>query len=235
VEIARLHDDHQQHTALIERLHLDVGQRDHRVEALTLTVAERTQEVHYLEQGVRDARAELEKVLASRSWQMTKPLRFLRRNTVPHLNKGLRKSISDVARWCWYNVPASVQSKQRFKNAVFSNLPSLLGGTAAFRNWANTRASHQRDELSRPSEDAAGRAARSEDYVPLLDAKRGLRSPAGMCAPGCEIGQADLLLPAAISFDPGERLLVGQGIHRVVQRASVTGAIHGPLPAARPR
>jgi hypothetical protein len=141
-DLERLQQQLLEHAAVIERLHLDVGHRDRRIEALTHSVAERAIEVRYLQQGVKDARGELEKVLASKSWQLTKPLRFLRRNTLTRLNRTLRKTGSDVSRWCWYNAPVQSHVKQRFKGFVFSNFPTVFRGTVAYRSWTNFTASH---------------------------------------------------------------------------------------------
>ena len=47
--------------------------------------------------------------------------------------------------------------------------------------------------------------------------------------------KADRVLPAAVPSDPGERRLVGQGVHRVAQRRARATAVRGPHSAAAAR
>jgi glycosyltransferase involved in cell wall biosynthesis len=100
-----------------------VDERDGQIANVTQAVVERDGYISHLEN-------QLNTILSSNSWRLTKPLRFLRRNRT-----WARKLLLDMARRTWRVIPLSIQSKQNLKNLIFKSLPLLFRHNQVYRNW----------------------------------------------------------------------------------------------------
>ncbi|MFZ3221863.1 MAG: glycoside hydrolase family 99-like domain-containing protein, partial [Rugosibacter sp.] len=111
-----------------------VSERDEQISSLNQAVAERDGQIAALNQVVIDARNELEQMLASKSWLITKPLRFARRKAVrPFI--ALRRALSDNGRALWRELPMSSESKRKLKEWLFKTLPWAFRWSKAYQAW----------------------------------------------------------------------------------------------------
>ncbi|MDX1722555.1 MAG: glycoside hydrolase family 99-like domain-containing protein [Pseudomonas sp.] len=125
----------------------------------------------HLSQQLAQTNAQLARILSSKSWVLTKPLRFLRRSLMTRPYWLIRRLLSNGAHATWHSLPFPVDAKQRFKNALFKGLPFVFRRTQAYRSWQNFTApiSHN---LPTPSSAIAPPspllAPASAEYIPLL-------------------------------------------------------------------
>lgn len=80
---------------------------------------------------------QLDGILNSKSWKLTRPLRVIRRNVVAPAYRTLRRNLSHWARQGWQKLPLSTVAKQKIKAQVFRAFPFLLRSTVSYRAWAN--------------------------------------------------------------------------------------------------
>jgi glycosyltransferase involved in cell wall biosynthesis len=116
---------------------------------------------------ITDLQAQLNEILQSKSWALTKPFRHLRRVLARRRAALLRTQLSDGARRAWRALPFSIQGKQRLKNGLFTAAPFLFRRTRVYQNWRHFRHSMVSDlqcRLGTASDQPA------EPYVPLLEA-----------------------------------------------------------------
>ena len=119
---------------------------------------------------------ELNVIYSSNSWLLTTPLRFFRRSLITRPYWFLRKISSDFGHWCWHQLPAPVQAKQKFKSALFGNMPFFFRWSQAYRSWKNfNAASDASPPEAKPQ--LSGQAVKNtpsqepiDEYVPLLEA-----------------------------------------------------------------
>jgi glycosyltransferase involved in cell wall biosynthesis len=145
------------HEAQILELHHAVGARDSQIAALKHEV--RTQ----LEQ--------IETMMQSSSWRLTKPLRALRRGLPIGSSPVLRGMLSDRARQVWRHLPMSVSKKQKLKSAIFQGVPFLFRHTLAYRTWVNCQSSETRAGLPALQVPQRANVLEPVPYVPLLQAE----------------------------------------------------------------
>ncbi len=119
----------------IVALNQTVAERDEQIVALNQTVAERDEQIVALNQNIQIISGELEQLLTSKSWYITKPLRFFRRNMMSRPYFVVRSKLSDSLRWCWYQLPISQQFKQKVKGSLFRVFPFVFTKTQAYRSW----------------------------------------------------------------------------------------------------
>lgn len=133
-------------------------------------VGARDQQVAALKHEVRTQADQLNGMLQSKSWRLTRPLRGVRRNLTGGAPT-LRGVASDQARQLWRYLPLSVSNKQKLKGAIFQRLPFLFRHTLAYRSWANGQRGDAR--IVSPAILAPQRENVLEPvtYVPLLQAK----------------------------------------------------------------
>lgn len=85
-------------------------------------------------QNAQNLHAEIERLHASLSWRLTRPLRGFRRHyRSPHIL--LRALISETSRALWQSIPGSTADKQKLKGKVFSFTGPLLQHTKAYQDW----------------------------------------------------------------------------------------------------
>jgi glycosyltransferase involved in cell wall biosynthesis len=146
-----------------------VAERDSQIASLSQALAERDSQIGSLNQGVHDARRELEQVLASKSWQLTKPLRFARRVAVSRPHQATRRVISDNSRALWRNLPVSFESKRRLKDFLFGTFPFAFRWSQAYRAWVGFNSPADYSASGKSPDSQVGLV--DSVYVPLLDAK----------------------------------------------------------------
>lgn len=124
-----------------------VAERDRQIADLSQAAVERERQIAELKQQLLAINDQVNTILASNSWRLTKPFRAIRRNLVDRSYRFVRRVISDSTRWIWRNLPLSVQKKQRLKSALFRRLPFVFGWTQAYRSWKSFGADEVRNEF----------------------------------------------------------------------------------------
>ena len=149
-------------------LNQTVAERDDQLVSLNQTVAERDGQLVGLCQAVSERDRHINEILKSKSWVLTKPLRYLRRNLLSRPNATARKYLSDGARQVWRNLPLKLQNNQMLRHLAFSNLPIFFKHTQAYKSWV----SFQSSIVSRTYSTYGGKLAvePTDQYVPLLKA-----------------------------------------------------------------
>jgi len=167
-EIAELH------VAVASRDEQTVGltqtlvRRDEQIMALTQAAVERERQIAELKQQLLAINDQVNTILASNSWRLTKPFRAIRRNLVDRSYWFVRRVISDSARWIWQHLPLSIQRKQKLKTTLFRRLPFVFGWTQAYRSWKSFGADEV-IESCLPGQDALrGDEAVRNEFVPLF-------------------------------------------------------------------
>lgn len=111
---------------------LQLGADSHQ---LNTELQQKNQKLDGLENRVIDLERELDKILNSSSWKITKPLRFLRRVLHGRVLKFLIGKLGNVARIAWHRLPFSIEFKLKAKAALFTRLPFLFSWSQAYRSW----------------------------------------------------------------------------------------------------
>lgn len=81
---------------------------------------------------------ELKRIVSSKSWRMTAPLRSIRRS-MNLLYSLYRQVSSNLSRWIWRCLPISMQSKMASKDMLFKKFPFLFGHTLAYSAWQSNK------------------------------------------------------------------------------------------------
>jgi glycosyltransferase involved in cell wall biosynthesis len=151
-------------------LNQTVAEHETQIGDLNQRVAERDGQIFWLNQAVRDARRELEQVLASRSWRITKPLRFARRVAVSQPYAAFRRAVSNGSRALWHALPMSFDTKGKLKGYIFGSFAWMFRWSRAYQAWESFNAPITPARVT--SRIAALRPAMNHgEYVPLLDGK----------------------------------------------------------------
>jgi GT2 family glycosyltransferase len=152
----------------ITSLNQSVAERDNQITSLNQSVAERDNQITSLNQGIADARRELAQVLASKSWRITKPLRFSRRVALSKPYIATRRALSDNSRALWRALPISYERKRSLKGFLFKISPWIFRWSKAYQAWNAFNAPVN----YAPMPDAADRQPRESagEYVPLIKA-----------------------------------------------------------------
>lgn len=169
----QLHQEHQ-HT---QEEHQRTQQKaDHLGDQLGLIQSQHELEKnngHHLHHQLAQANAQLARILNSKSWLLTEPLRFLRRSMISKPYWFIRRALSNAAHAAWYRLPLPTEAKQRFKDALFKGLPFLFRWSQAYRTWQNFTAAINYIPPAH-STIATGptqlQVPVSADYIPLLQA-----------------------------------------------------------------
>ena len=78
--------------------------------------------------------AQLNAILSSKSWQLTKPMRFIQRNAFSKLSN-LRVLLARALRRIWTRMPIAAGRKDSLKRLAFTRAPYLFRSTNAYRSW----------------------------------------------------------------------------------------------------
>ena len=148
----------------ITDLHQVVAERDGQIVNLYQVVAERDGQIAFLV-------AERANILASTSWKITKPLRFIRRGLEQKLYRPIRKKLSDALRKAWLRLPLAIKYKRLLKHGLFKRLPFVFGWSQAYRSWTAMNApSETYSELIENQGTFFTPELTRNTYVPLLQA-----------------------------------------------------------------
>ncbi|WDT76124.1 MAG: glycoside hydrolase family 99-like domain-containing protein [Candidatus Manganitrophus sp.] len=163
-QIARLNEVVAERDGQIARLNEVVAERDGQIARLNEVVAERDGQIINII-------AERDRIVHSRSWRLTKPLRDFRFHLLNRLYHFIRCIVSGMARRIWLNVPLSARRKQVLKYKLFSRLPYIFRWSTAYRSWEALNAPS--DEMNGLSIDKTSQPVFEPSpgaYVPLLHA-----------------------------------------------------------------
>jgi O-antigen biosynthesis protein len=100
-------------------------------------IVERDSQIIALKQNFAVIGRELNQVYSSNSWQLTKPLRIMRRVAISFPLQTLRGKLSDVSRYLWQRLPISAKSKQLIKGCLFGKFPLAFRWSVAYQAWVN--------------------------------------------------------------------------------------------------
>jgi O-antigen biosynthesis protein len=163
----------------VASLNQAVAERDGQIASLNRAVAERdgqiaegTEQTENLHKAVLEAEKQFSLVISSKSWRLTKPLRFFRRgfsNGVIGLPY-VRKVVSACARAIWTCIPLSILQKRTLKSLLFKHLPVCFRWSRAYQQWKGLIETYPGDPLIHSS---GGKKSFPEKvtYVPLLQGK----------------------------------------------------------------
>ena len=127
-QIANLNQVMAGRDAQIANLNQVMAEKINLIDNLNQAVAERNDRIVHID-GL------LDEILRSKSWQFTKPLRYIRRNLLNRPYLSFRRSLSVGAHRGWNRLPISLQGKRKLKNYLFKSLPLVFGRTEAYRRW----------------------------------------------------------------------------------------------------
>jgi glycosyltransferase involved in cell wall biosynthesis len=125
--------------AEIKQLAVALEERNREIGGLNPAVAERDQQVAELKRAIRQREAHIAALYSTRSWRLTAPLRFVSR-ALTGLRSGFRAALSLAAREIYRLTPLPLPIKMWIKAALFITAAPLLRRTAAYRDWAASRA-----------------------------------------------------------------------------------------------
>ena len=123
----------------------------------------------HLEQGVKDARRELAQLLASNSFQLTKPFRYIRRLFISEPYNILRRSFSKNIRVAWRALPITNEKRAATKALLFENFPIIFKSSKAYQDWREAYA--QKVSVSQFKELTFNTTENGEEYVPLTSSE----------------------------------------------------------------
>jgi glycosyltransferase involved in cell wall biosynthesis/ubiquinone/menaquinone biosynthesis C-methylase UbiE len=152
-------------------LNQSVSQYEGQINDLKQYVTERSDQIAALDQRVADVKRELEVVLGSKSWQLTKPLRFFRRLFAAQPNMEVRSLVSRKSRLLWRKLPFTFESKQRFKNSLFRTFPIVFRWSTAYQAWASLSLPFYTAATNKKLKRRTSVTGDVDVYVPLLIAK----------------------------------------------------------------
>jgi len=176
----------------IKSLNQAITERDTQIHNMNKTADDHERQIKSLDQAITELyrkissindereklRFELDMMIGSNSWGITKPLRFLRRSLISRPYSLFRKYLSDCSRWCWYRLPISVKNKQKLKYFLFGNLFFFLRWTKAYRSWKKfieplgPTSNEETTQLQNPTlQCTSHKAEQIDEYVPLTDEK----------------------------------------------------------------
>ncbi len=91
-------------------------------------------ELQNIRRQLDDIRRQLDDILNSKSWFITKPIRFANR-LLSRQSARLQPAVSSVLRMLWEKAPLSIDLKIKTKSHLFSNFPFIFKRSKAYRNW----------------------------------------------------------------------------------------------------
>ena len=124
----------------ITKINQTLSEREGQITKVNQALSEREEQNRNLRQELEILKNEFDRIIRSKSWIITKPIRFLRRCLISRPYCFSRKMFSEFSHWCWHHLPASTQNKQKFKSSLFGNFPFIFSWTQAYHNWRNFNA-----------------------------------------------------------------------------------------------
>jgi GT2 family glycosyltransferase len=178
-ELARLKQELTRRSGELDKLEAALNSRENEIASVKQKLVESAGEINSMRQelSVREKQIEeyarrnalLNQILGSRSWRLTRPLRFagrLFRGEWPLVLAGLRPALFHAARSIYRRLPLSPVGKQRLASFVFRLAGPLFGGRQGYEVW---RAGAMRPVTRVAPELAALAAQRPEELVEGLE------------------------------------------------------------------
>ena len=140
-EIERLKYEQNKSESEIERVHYLLDMRggeltvfEDQIADLNQTIQNQQDRIADLNQIISCHESQIDITINSKSWQLTSPLRALRRFP-RELYLKVRSINSNIVRSIWGRLPLQSDHKIIFKNVIFRNLPTVFSKTLAYRVW----------------------------------------------------------------------------------------------------
>ncbi|MFT3929004.1 MAG: glycoside hydrolase family 99-like domain-containing protein [Spongiibacteraceae bacterium] len=122
------------HEEAAQELASTLTERDSLIDHLRSIEIQRDAEIAQLQLSIVQFEKNLNLVYASKSWQLTRPLRAIRR--LPNQTKWfVRQHLSNTARAIWRFSPIHPKIKRQVKEQLFQKLPWIFSKTVAYRDW----------------------------------------------------------------------------------------------------
>lgn len=160
IQIASLTQSINERDGQLVQLNQAVADRDDQIASLNQSMAERDEQLASFQR-------QLNAILNSKSWRLTKPLRHFRRVLMGQSTVSWRGQVSIVARKTWRILPLSTQGKQWLKGVLFTNTPFLFSHTKAYKDWLSFQ---QSLDMVAQIQLEMENVQSAEQYVPLLHA-----------------------------------------------------------------
>ena len=159
-DIARLETANNENSQLLISLHGEARIKNQAFETQSVQVQRQVIQIQELER-------EIDKILNSSSWKITKPLRLLRRVLRGRVLNFVINKLGRVARNAWHALPVSFDLKSKIKTTLFTKLPFLFSWSQAYRSWLGMNFSGS--DLPSPTTAFNSNSQESSGcYVPLL-------------------------------------------------------------------
>jgi GT2 family glycosyltransferase/2-polyprenyl-3-methyl-5-hydroxy-6-metoxy-1,4-benzoquinol methylase len=119
-----------------------VAERDGQITSLSQAVAERDGQITSLSQAVAERDGQITFILASRSWRLTRPLRFagrIMRGEWAAVSAGLRTRVQHVSRLLYRRMPLPRTWKNALASFAYRIAGPLFGGVVHYEAWKRNR------------------------------------------------------------------------------------------------
>lgn len=206
---AEIKRDHAELEQMTQRLATSEGNSQN----LTKALEEKRIEAGHYAQGVQDRLAEIENLTtmlretyASRSWRVTRPLRFFGR-AVRKVARILRRIAAMIALPLWRMLPISASKRIQLKNRIFASAMGrrLFGSTALYQQWQALQVTRFEKPAPAPAKNA--RPGQSADRFGAAATDAGT---AGQSGDWVTVDTADHFVPRRVQTDltdPKARLI----------------------------
>lgn len=163
LQIAELTHVVSEYRLQIDRLNSAISDREATTAELNARLGETTTRLN-------ETTAKLHRILASNSWLITKPLRFVRRKLVSETGASARRGAYSGLKTVWQKLPLSDGRRYRLKSFLFHHFPWAFSRSEAYRNWRLLHFSPvTQDKLSTAPQKITMQQPASGDFVPLFN------------------------------------------------------------------
>jgi len=132
----------------IEHQKVTLAEKNARIERQQTTLLEKDSVIQELSDVVADREVRIQAIVASTSWRITAPLRWMRRALVP---RSWKASVGSLAKSTYQRLPLPTHRRLALKDALFRALAPLICTTRSYRAWQD----HQRQGGASPQVTAA--------------------------------------------------------------------------------
>lgn len=154
----------------IQELRLVLDEREVSINKAQQAISEQDIEIENLKQMIVERDSNLQLIITSRSWIITKPLRYLHRNLDFGFFANFSKTGLVFVRALWAFFPLPRKLKGRIKGAILTHFPSLF---KFYRSWASNYTSGENLKQYTSNVSATSYFQPGDEstlYVPLLQA-----------------------------------------------------------------
>lgn len=136
--VAKAEQDRIQAADFAASLEAELAAARTELDARAQRVEEASRQINTLGEQLHDVEHRFAAILGSRSWKLTRPLRFLARvlrGEWHAVAEGLRPYVRKVGRAVDRRLPLSPSARLRLEDRVFRVAPALFAGVPRFENW----------------------------------------------------------------------------------------------------